>query len=378
MNEADNLINLLISRQEYFCLGKLAEETNHTLKNLLMGIIGHTELDLKKNPETRLHKLILKNGYAAQKILKAVSEWQNRNTEKHVCGFPISESVDDVLELLDCLPEFKALDIQKKYETADLITANKCEISQAIFSILYKCMYACTPEDTIRIRLKTKSDRVLLQISDTAKGMTPDQADALFSACPPETNPPEETNGSRPNHTVPEFFVPARIIEKHNGRIDCKACPDHGTEYTLSFPLRQKVPFCTSNASEKKNVLIMEREEVVRDVISETLNSCGYQSFIAETMDHAEPMISAGEISLIILDFHYEVRENIRRTIQKIRGRAPQTPLLLMSCLILDSETLDQAKGISAFMQKPFEINSLRYLADVLTESPENRNINTR
>ncbi len=377
MTNADNMLNMMLSSQEYVCLGKLSDEVNHSLKNLLMGIIGHTEIDLKKNPESRLHKLILKNGYEAENILKSVSEWQHRNTEKHVCGFPVSESVDDVLELLESLPDFKGIDFRKDYKTADLITASKCELSQAILSILYRCIHSCGVQGSIDISLRTQDSRVTLQIRDTAKGITQNQADALFtdSPLPPESS--ESSKDTEPGTNRSELFVAGKIIEKYNGQIHCTACPDTGCEYTIRFPVRRKVPMPLTSSSEHKSMLILERDEVVRDVISETLNSYGYRTYTAETMAEAFSIYSDTEINLIILDFHYEISENISETIQKIRKHAPHVPLLLISCIILDSKTLDQAQGISAFMQKPFEINSLRNLADILTLSAANTKANS-
>lgn len=169
------------------------------------------------------------------------------------------------------------------------------------------------------------------------------------------------------------------IVRRHGGHVSVDGARDWGTSLHIYLPALEK-PETTSTfaASEMpggtETVLVIDDDEMVRDVTHETLMRLGYQTLMAVNGKEAVEIARAhqGEIHLALLDLA-----------MPIMGGAEAFPLLkearpdmkVIICTGFEHGTASRAlvdAGVSAFLLKPFGPSTLakEIRIALATESP--------
>ena len=115
--------------------------------------------------------------------------------------------------------------------------------------------------------------------------------------------------------------------------------------------------------STQKRVLIVEDDQLIRDVLDEHLSSDGYETDLARTIPEARARMAANPPSLIVLDLMLPGRSgwDFLRERQTDSALA-QIPVVVISAAphnrILEAKEL----GANAFLSKPFDLDALSAL----------------
>ena len=113
----------------------------------------------------------------------------------------------------------------------------------------------------------------------------------------------------------------------------------------------------------KKRVLIVEDDQLIRDVLDEHFSSEGYETDLARTILEAQARIAANPPSIIVLDLMLPgpsgwdfLRE------RQTDSALAQIPVVVISAApqnrILEAKEL----GATAFLSKPFDLDALSAL----------------
>jgi CheY-like chemotaxis protein len=104
------------------------------------------------------------------------------------------------------------------------------------------------------------------------------------------------------------------------------------------------------------NILIVDDDPSIADVLSEIVETYGYQSIRAASAKEAASALAKGGIDLILLDLSMpEITGD--QFLGFIRKRGFKVPVVVVSAHVEpDRETELRASGISGVVRKPFEV----------------------
>lgn len=153
------------------------------------------------------------------------AEWQWSDLHK---------GIDSTLNIVNNELKYKA-DVIKKYSDLPEVECITSQINQVVMNILVNAAHAIEERGTITIETgKNEKDQVWIKISDTGKGIAPENLRRIFE--------PFFTTKPIGQGTGLGMSLSYGIIEKHSGSIDVESEINKGTIFTISLPVRQATP----------------------------------------------------------------------------------------------------------------------------------------
>ena len=153
------------------------------------------------------------------------------------------------------------------------------------------------------------------------------------------------------------------IIDNHHGIITVTSKLGQGTTFTIYLPLSQQAPAQLFPVDADiqpgaETVLLIDDEEMIRQVGAALLESLGYRVFTASSGELALQCLGEreGEIDLVLLDLIMPGMDGAA-VFEAIQRDYPGLPVVLSSGYALDDVAKSVlAKGCRAFIQKPFSL----------------------
>lgn len=182
-------------------------------------------------------------------------------------------------------------------------------------------------------------DFVMIGISDTGKGMSPEVRGRIFE--------PFYTTKDPGKGTGLGLSMVYSIIEQHGGRIDVYSEPDVGTTFKIYLPTvrgnihEEEARAVTESPGGTETILVAEDEESVRELLCELLEGQGYRVLVAHDGEQAVAKYSEREetISLVIMDVVMPKLSG-RTAYDQIRSIDANVPILFSTGYT--ANTLDQ------------------------------------
>ena len=166
---------------------------------------------------------------ASDRIAKIVSSLRNftRLDESEFQRADLDEGIESTLTLIQ--HEIRdGIAVVKEFTGIPEINCYPSELNQVFMTLLTNAAQAIESEGTITIRTHADERNVYVSISDTGKGIPPEQLGALFEFS-------FTTIGSRVGVGLglPNAY---NIVRKHNGEIEVESEVGKGTEFTITLP----------------------------------------------------------------------------------------------------------------------------------------------
>ncbi len=165
------------------------------------------------------------------------------------------------------------------------------------------------------------------------------------------------------------------IVKQHNGHIACYSKPGHGATFKIYFPATKMEKDSHASTDETpmpsgtETILLVEDEDVVRELCQELLSSFGYQVMTAGNGKEAlEIYRREGEkISLVILDLIMPEMDG-GQCLKEILRIYPQAKVLIASGYSENEfETRRLLTGAKHFVSKPYDLKELLHsVRDIL------------
>jgi signal transduction histidine kinase len=108
------------------------------------------------------------------------------------------------------------------------VQADADQLWQAILNLIRNALEAMPDGGNLTVRTASTVDEVVLQLTDTGKGMSDEERVQIFR--------PFFT--TKPIGTGLGLTLTQQIIAEHGGRIECASVAGQGTTFSLSLPLR--------------------------------------------------------------------------------------------------------------------------------------------
>src|SRR5690242_20415065 len=118
---------------------------------------------------------------------------------------------------------------------------------------------------------------------------------------------------------------------------------------------------CAAGPQPRATILVVDDEELVRNIARVTLERSGYQVLLARNGDEAIHLFAGNQaqVSLIVLDMQMPF-ENGAEVLRRLRGLDAKAPVLVTSGWS-EAEVADRFRGlkIDGVLEKPFSARTL-------------------
>ncbi len=358
-------------------IGKLAGGVAHDFNNVLTGILGYASLMKKMAPQEgplgRYAEVIEASAKRAATLTEHLLNFSRRQKTKTVDVVDLNSLLGDVLFLVR--ESFRAINVEKELDTSlPRIRGDAGELQHVFLNLCVNAKDAMPEGGTLTIKTSREAGGdsggfAVVKISDTGSGIDEDCRSRVFE--------PYFTTKTENKKLGMGLYLVQKTVKRHGGFIELESGPETGTTFTLYFPFTESVdePLkeFTRHApdSRKRTILVVDDEEVVRDLLAGLLSQEGYEVLRAEDGTTAVALFEsrAASIDLVILDMIMP-RMKGEEVLARLRSM-PLSPKVVISSGFMTEEQRGKLKdyGVDGFLDKPYgEEDALKVVRSVLAK----------
>ena len=356
--------------QKMEALGHLTGGIAHDFNNLLTAIIGGLDLVLRRAQADDPNRRYLEGALdAAQRGAKLTSRLLafSRTQKLGVEPVDIAATLDGMSELLDqSLGPGVAIRVQVAPE-ARWVSTDRNQLELALLNLAVNARDAMpeggqltfTGARVAHRRAGKATPHVVLAVSDTGQGMTPD---VLHQAFDPFFTTKAVSKGT--GLGLAQVYAFARQC---GGEVKIHSELGKGTRVELILPVASEpapkraskpdsepaIAGAEPALAEGRRILVLDDDESVREVLVENLRARGYVVFQAANGEDALNALAEIDPDLLVLDFLMPGM-NGAEVARRARQMRPHQKLLVVSGH-LDSVALEGAIAGVAVLRKPFD-----------------------
>ena len=381
LSERKALEKKLMHAQKLEAMGTLAGGVAHDLNNILSGLVSYPELLLLQLPENSpLRKSMLtiqKSGEKAAAVVQDLLTLARR-------GVVVTEVVNlnDVISEYLKSPEhenlqsyYPAVHIETHLEKDALnILGSSTHLSNTVMNLISNAAEAMPEGGKLTVSTENRyidrairgydnvkeGDYVVLTISDTGTGISPDDIEKIFE--PFYTKKKMGRSG-----TGLGMAVVWGTVKDHNGYIDVQSTEGKGTTFTLYFPVTRKklsedkshLPI-ESYRGNGESILIVDDVEEQRKIASGMLEALGYSVVSVSSGEEAVAYLKTNKTDLLLLDMIMDPGMDGLETYKKILKIHPGQKAIIASGFSETDRVKEvQSLGAGAYIRKPLLLEKI-------------------
>lgn len=213
-------------------IGHLAAGVAHEINEPLSSVLGFAQLALKapEVPQQVVDDLreIVASSLRAREIVKKLLLFARQSPPKKA-RIHLNEIVEDALFLLEAGSETQGVHLMRRL-AADLPTveADPIQIRQVLVNLTVNAMQAVAAEGTVTVETRIEAQDVILAVTDTGHGMSPEILSKIFN--------PFFTTKDVGEGTGLGLSVVHGIVTSHGGTIDAESREGKGTRFIVRLP----------------------------------------------------------------------------------------------------------------------------------------------
>ena len=378
ITEHKRLQDQLEQAQRLEAIGQLAGGVAHDFNNLLTGILGNAELLAdahETDPELRdCAQDIFQASRRAADLTQQLLAFSRKGRLQTV-DVDLHELVRQTTKLLSHDADAK-LEIRVDFRASSpVVHADPTQLSSALLNLALNARDAMPDGGrlgfTSRNRMLTQDDcvgfarglkpgeYVELVVEDTGHGMAPEVLARIFE--------PFFTTKKPGGGTGLGLAAALGALQSHGGAILAESRPGAGSRFTVVLPVakgsvrRPTPPALLPQGDVKGHVLVVDDEEVVRNLTARALRKFGYR--VTTCVDGVDAVAYfqnySSTVDLVLLDIVMP-RQDGATTLKQLLDIDPEVPVLLASGFTRE-KTADAlvALGAKGFLAKPFRLDEL-------------------
>ena len=353
-------------------IGQLAGGVAHDFNNLLTTIQGYAQLLTSKLPEEYrsmpgLKEIIMASEKAAG-LTRQLLSFSRRDSAK-TGPVHLNTIVTDTMKLIGrMLGDNVKLELDLDPDLP-MTVGDGQQISQVLMNLAINARDAMPEGGRLTVATRQISatgalasrftfpgvERAqMLVVSDSGHGMDEETKERIFE--------PFFTTKDAGSGTGLGLSIVFSIVQRHGGFIDVASEPGKGTTFTVYIPERtpeeedQSLEAAAAPSSVgHETILLVEDDEGVRAMITEVLESQGYEIVAVSNGREAlqELEHAAENISLVMTDVIMPQMDG-RKMWDEFEARGYDIPVIVMSGHPTEKDSRDLLKGAATFLEKPF------------------------
>lgn len=386
--EAIRLEKRMQQAQKMESIGSLAGGIAHDFNNLLFPIIGFSEMLMEdcsgESTEYQNAREILTAARRASELVKQILSFSRQSEDK---SMPVrfQSILKEVLKLCRSTLPTDITIHQELNPQCGFIMANPTQLHQIAMNLITNAYHAIAPDHgEISLRLCEKQfcqedvsafslepgRYVMLTVSDTGKGITPDIIDKIFD--------PYFTTKEKGKGTGLGLSVVHGIVNEYGGEIKVYSEVGQGTVFNVYLPLMEKsVEIPTENKMKisqigNEHILLVDDEEPIVQMVKTMLERLGYRvTFRTGSIEAVEAFkANTDAFDLVVTDMTMPNMTGDQLA-KRLLAINPDIPIIILTGF---SERINKDKienlGIKGFLMKPVVISDMaQKIRSVLDES---------
>jgi signal transduction histidine kinase/ActR/RegA family two-component response regulator len=368
-----------IHAQKMAALGELSFGVAHNVNNTLTGILGRAQLILRNsNDPAKIEaglELIIKSAEDGAHIIRRIQDFARQRPSREFEIISIAELLKDACEMTrprwEARSEFAPVRFALHADCKAHIKGDPVELREVLVNMIYNAIDAMPSGGEVRLSTQENRDRVVVHISDTGTGMTPEVKQRLF-------DPFFTTKGKA--GTGMGLAVSFGIIRRHEGSIEVDSEPGRGTTFKISLPKVSPAAITPDQAStgdsaaipasdDKVRVLVVDDETHVREVLIEALEAEGCEVISAQSGEIALALYEQyeGKMDAVFTDIGMPEMSGWE-LVTEIRERSKTIPIAIISGWA-DAISIQTRNAVKAdwVVAKPFDINKISSIAQEIS-----------
>ena len=361
----------LLQSQKLETIGKLSSGMAHDFSNLLSSIFGSLNLLKKKIPEREDIYRLLDNiencSIRAKDLTKGLLSF-GKPTPKRKELIKPNQLLSEISKVIT--QTFPAKIIFEKEISSSLydILGNGTEIYQVLLNLCVNAKEAIDGKGKIVLRaqnIKINDSNILshplldsgnfvwFSVEDSGAGIKEENITRIFD---PYFSTKDKQSGSGSGLGL---YVTYGIVKAHKGHIEVSSELNKGTTFDVFIPAFEPAA-AAKQAPADRIILLADDEIMLRDLLSELLESSGYNVVKVSTGVEALKVLTEEiKVNLAIIDYNMPEMDGLE-CIKRIRKLQFKMPIILSSGSISLDERIDfKSLGISGVLSKPYEFETL-------------------
>lgn len=213
-------------------IGQLAAGVAHEMNEPLSSVLGFAQLALKVPgvPPQAANDLreIVAASLRARETVKALLLFA-RETPLTKSRIDLNEVVEDALFLLEAGSEKQGIHLLRRLaEGLPTVEADPIQVRQVVVNLTVNAMQAIAVRGTVTIETRADAQFVVLTVTDTGNGMSPETLRKIFD--------PFFTTKDVGEGTGLGLSVVHGIVTAHGGAIEAESREGQGTRFTVRLP----------------------------------------------------------------------------------------------------------------------------------------------
>lgn len=355
-------------------LGVLAGGIAHDFNNILTGILGNVTIarQMLHNDDKVSQRLT-----ECEKAARRAAELTRQLLTFAKGGEPIRAAVDTRQLIEESLAfALRGANVKGMLECPASIwwlNADAGQITQVFNNLLINAKQAMPDGGTITVQLANvtlhEGDQPQLSSGDYVRITVRDQGIGISEENLPKIFDPYFTTKKQGSGLGLASVY--SIIKRHDGAISVSSSADEGSVFTLLLPAtltgstEQNAPACNNLHSGNGRILLMDDEELIRDLAMVILEELGYDGETCTdgseaVARHAAALHTNSPYAAIILDLTVPGGMGGKEAALRIRALDPDTPLIVSSGYSSDAVIAEcQEHGFTGVVRKPYSIEEL-------------------
>ena len=225
----------LSDSEKMVAIGKIASSLAHGVRNPLNAIKGAVVyLREKYGHEATLLEFSTIINEEIDKLDSFISNFLSASRgELKYSTVNINGILKSILAMVKPRADMQKIKLLHRFAVLPLITADSFQIEQALFNMITNAMEAMPDGGAINIktsmRWESNNDFVLIEISDTGKGIPEGALNRLG----------ELSSDSEKNDRGFGIFLSREVIKSHNGKLLWESIRERGTTFKIFLPVKQ-------------------------------------------------------------------------------------------------------------------------------------------
>jgi CheY-like chemotaxis protein len=368
--------------QKMEAIGSLAGGIAHDFNNLLTGILGYANLlKVKATPGSEVLKAANVIQDAADRASQLTAQLLGfaRKGKNLAVPVDINRIIEEVTGILERTMDPRIRIVKRFAPINVMVIGDPTQMQQLLMNMAVNARDAM-PEGGVltfstslaRVNdLNTGSSAARLaagsyakiELSDTGTGIPAENIEKIFD--------PFFTTKEQGKGTGLGLAMVFGIVKNHGGHVEVESTVGAGTLFRIFLPLaddlgkaEETIPAVSAGGETGRgHVLLIDDQEVVREVCSAMLQALGYMVSTAsdgrEGVDHYRRC--GRDIDLVIIDM---IMPNMggRDCLREIKALNPGVRAILSTGFSIDGavqEIIDE--GVSGFIQKPYRLEQLSH-----------------
>ena len=244
-----------------------------------------------------------------------------------------------------------------------------------------------TSHGAVAVRIERPDDVLILKVSDTGIGITPEQQVRLFEAFVQA----DASTTRRYGGTGLGLAIVQELAREMGGRIDVDSVAGSGSTFTVRLPLPYLRPAAEERAVDAVEaaealpplrVLAAEDNTVNQLVLKTLLDQFGVAPTIVDDGQAAVEAWRTGQWDIVLMDVQMPVMDGLSATAQIRRLEAetggPSTPIIALTANVMAHQVAEYLEaGMTRVVAKPIDASALLSAMEACLEPGEAQGSNT-